>query len=78
MTVITKVERPLFRSMFSSVIRTDVITRFLTTLVESGSMSYAFAATLVSGTEITLTVYPTSGTQGLPTGAPSVTDNKWR
>ena len=79
MSVLKSITSSVLKDVTRSILRGDDDTsRFLTTLIASGSMSFAFAATLVIGTGITLTVYPTNGTQGLPPGAPAVTDNQWQ
>jgi len=77
MTVLRSVLKPVLSSVLRSVLGGPV-TRYITNLDSSLLQRYAFAETLLSGTSITLTVYPTNGTLGLPPGAPAVTNNKWQ
>lgn len=76
MTVLSRVENSVLRSVLSSVLGEDsAITRFITDLVNpAGSMNFSIPQ-ILSGESITMDVYPRSGNSGLPPGAPAVTNN---
>ena len=54
-----------------------IVTRNFTTLKSSGSQRFNIPQVL-SGTSITMDVYPTNGNAGLPLGAPAVTNNVYQ